>query len=97
MLYWLYYVYIFHYIVLVSAVEQHKSVIITNNYTYTGSLLSLPPLRTHPTPLGHLRAPAWAPVLHSSFPEASVFTHGSAHTVSTDPAFPRTRAFWYKE
>ena len=36
----------------------HTTTQINHNYTYITSLLSLPP---HPIPLGHHRAPGWAP------------------------------------
>ena len=32
-----------------------------------------------PTHLGHHRAPVWAPWVHSSFPPAPCFTHGSVY------------------
>ena len=41
------------------------------------SWASLPPL--HPTFLGHHGAPGWAPSLHSCFPGAVCFTHGSVY------------------
>ena len=62
-------------IVLVSAVQQLKSVIIIYIYIHTHilSLFSLSP-HSHPTPLGHHRAPAGFPVLYSIFPLVLVAT-----------------------
>ena len=40
------------------------------------SLLPLEPPSPPSTPLGHHRAPSWAPCLHSGFPLAVYFTHG---------------------
>ena len=39
-------------------------------YTYTSFLLNLPTNPHRPTPLGHHRAPSWAPCAYSSFPLA---------------------------
>ena len=78
--YWLHCTLFTYFTILVSGIQQHKSVIITNNYTYMASLLSLPPFLPHPTRLGHQRAPPGLPVLHCGFPKASVLTHGSVYT-----------------
>ena len=40
------------------------------------SLLPLEPPSPPSTPLGHHRAPSWAPCLHSGFPLTVYFTHG---------------------
>ena len=78
--YWLHCTLFTYFTIMVSGIQQHKSVIITNNYTYMASLLSLPPFLPHPTRLGHQRAPPGLPVLHCGFPKASVLTHGSVYT-----------------
>ena len=59
--------------VLVSALQQCKSVIIVDTYTRP----SLP--SPHSTPLGHQRVLGWTPVLFSNFPIAMHFTHDSAY------------------
>ena len=58
---------------LVSALQQCKSVIIVDTYTRP----SLP--SPHSTPLGHQRVLGWTPVLFSNFPIAMHFTHDSAY------------------
>ena len=70
MLYWLHCTMFTYFTILVSGVQQHKSVIITSNYTYMASLLSLPPLLPHPTPLGHHRAQVWAPRVIQQLPQS---------------------------
>ena len=37
------------------------------------------PLQSYPTPLGHHRAPSWAPSVNSSFPLATYCTHGGVY------------------
>ena len=53
-----------------------------HTYIYPSSWTSL----THPSPLSHHRAPGKGPVLYSTFPLASYFTHGSVY-VSTVKVF----------
>ena len=50
---------LFYKVMLVSAVQQSRSVIIIHRYISSLPLPSLP--SSHPTPLGHHRAPGWAP------------------------------------
>ena len=57
---------------MVSAAQQHKSVMIIH-------ICLEPPPAPHPTPLGHHRAPGWAPMLYSNFSPAIYLTHGSVY------------------
>ena len=67
-------------IVLVSAVQQHESALISSKYTHIPSLLSLPPTSpSHSTPKVIKEHWAELPVLNSSFPLASYFTHDSVY------------------
>ena len=59
-------------VVAVSAIRQCESVITV----YTPPSWA-PPHRPHCTPLGHYRAPGWAPCVISSFPLAVCSTHDS--------------------
>ena len=61
------------YNVLVSAMQQHESVIITHTHTYITppSLAFLP--SPYSTPLGHHRAPGWAPCVTQHLPTSSLF------------------------
>ena len=64
-------------VLLVSAIWQCESAICID--ISPPSSASLPHTHSHPTPLGHHRATAELPVLHSSFPLAIHFTHGSVY------------------
>ena len=66
-------------IVLVSAIQQHKPIIAIYIYIYLPSLWSLPPTAPPSRPLGHHRAPGWAPCVISNFPLATLSTHGRVY------------------
>ena len=67
-------------IVLVSAVQQHESALISSKYSHIPSLLILPPTSpSHSTPKVIKEHWAELPVLNSSFPLASYFTHDSVY------------------
>ena len=51
---------------------------ISHKYTYVPSLLNLPRILPHPTPLGYHRAPGWSPCLKKQLP-TSCFTYGNIH------------------
>ena len=60
-------------VVLVSAVQQHKSaIIICIPHPCWASLPS-----PNPTPLGHHRVPGWAPCVYRSFPKFLIRWHSS--------------------
>ena len=60
------------------ALKHRVNILTISIVKYIPSLSSLPPtLASHP--LGHHRAPAKLSVLHSSFPPAICFTHGSVY------------------
>lgn len=75
-----------YHIVLVSAVQQRKSVII---YIYP-RLLEHRSSPLHPIPLGHHREPGYTPVLYRSFPLALL--HDSVYANATLP-IPLTLSF----
>ena len=56
--------------VLVSAVQQHESVITIHIYPLTLEPPSSPP---HPVPLGHHRAPGWALCVIQQLPTSCLF------------------------
>ena len=64
---------------LVSAVQQRDSAICihTSPPSWASSL--------HPTPLGHHRAPIWAPCVIQQLPTSCLFTHDSAYVNATLP------------
>ena len=48
-------------------------------YVYIDCLPPEPPSHPHPTPLGHYRAPNWAPCAIGQFPTSYLFAHGSVY------------------
>ena len=63
-------------VVLVSAIQQQTSAVIKHMSPPSWAIL----LSLHPIPLGHHRAPAWAPcVTYNSFSPAICFTHDSVY------------------
>ena len=62
-------------VVLVSAIQQHESAIIT--HTSPPCCASLP--SPYPTPLGHHRAQSWAPCVTQQLPTSMYFTCDNVH------------------